>query len=107
MPLWRATVRRYDFLLRRAIEATPDEFKDARVRQAVLFGQKLRRYTGLNHLAKAARAVLSKPEHVKQMQVRTRQRVTYDPGASAPASLSYTTTRSSWTRSAVARVRAV
>jgi hypothetical protein len=32
------------------------------------FGQRLRRYTGLNHLVQAAKAVLDNPVHVSQMQ---------------------------------------
>jgi len=55
----------------------PAPFVEMRLRLAVAFAQKLRRYTGLNHLAQAARAVLNNPysepkkvnsEHVKQMQ---------------------------------------
>eukprot|EP00051_Salpingoeca_urceolata_P014835 m.189252 g.189252 ORF g.189252 m.189252 type:complete len:366 (-) comp18204_c0_seq2:4795-5892(-) len=40
---------------------------DAIVTVGVAFAQKLRRHTGLNHLAQAARGVLTNPVHVSQM----------------------------------------
>jgi hypothetical protein len=45
----------------------PEAFVEVRQRLAVEFGQRLRRYTGLNHLVQAANAVLENPAHVRQM----------------------------------------
>ena len=45
----------------------PIAFVEARQRLALEFGQRLRRYTGLNHLVQAANAVLENAAHVRQM----------------------------------------
>mmetsp|Transcript_30912 Transcript_30912/g.80872 ORF Transcript_30912/g.80872 Transcript_30912/m.80872 type:complete len:361 (-) Transcript_30912:1075-2157(-) len=51
-----------------AVNGFPEAFAAAKQKCAVQFGQRLRRYTGLNHLMQAAKAVLGNPEHVAQMQ---------------------------------------
>eukprot|EP00052_Salpingoeca_macrocollata_P016421 m.131942 g.131942 ORF g.131942 m.131942 type:complete len:396 (+) comp20041_c0_seq12:468-1655(+) len=51
-----------------AMRDFPRSFATARSDNATLFAQKLRRYTSLNHLAQAARAVLKNATHVAQMQ---------------------------------------
>lgn len=49
------------------LDKGPAEFARARIEQATSFGQKLRRHTGLNHLAQAARTVLANPGHITHM----------------------------------------
>eukprot|EP00038_Savillea_parva_P000643 m.97564 g.97564 ORF g.97564 m.97564 type:complete len:412 (+) comp10220_c0_seq4:376-1611(+) len=51
-----------------AVDGFPEAFVDAKQRAATQFGQRLRRYTGLNHLVQAAKSVLTNPAHVSQMQ---------------------------------------
>eukprot|EP00037_Helgoeca_nana_P024969 m.268427 g.268427 ORF g.268427 m.268427 type:complete len:367 (+) comp26806_c1_seq13:421-1521(+) len=51
-----------------AVEGFPENFVAAKKRAVMQFGQRLRRYTGLNHLVQAAKAVLDNPVHVSQMQ---------------------------------------
>ena len=46
----------------------PEIFVKAKLQCALIFGQKLRRYTGLNHLVQAAREVLKNGDHVLRMQ---------------------------------------
>ena len=46
----------------------PEIFVNAKLQCALIFGQKLRRYTGLNHLVQAAREVLKNGDHVLRMQ---------------------------------------
>ena len=43
-------------------------FSNLQIRAAKVLGQTLRRYTGLNHLAQAARAVLQSPAQIVQMK---------------------------------------
>lgn len=54
---------------RSALEGYPEPFVSMQIDLVIAFAQKIRRYTGLNHLVQAARAVLSNPQHIQQMQV--------------------------------------
>jgi len=47
--------------------SVPEEIKTLKVNAIKSLAQTLRRYTGLNHLAQAARAVLQNPTQVSQM----------------------------------------
>jgi len=53
--------------LNSALISVPEELKYLKINAVKSFAQTLRRYTGLNHLAQAARAVLQNPEQVNQM----------------------------------------
>eukprot|EP00041_Stephanoeca_diplocostata_P015092 m.285939 g.285939 ORF g.285939 m.285939 type:complete len:384 (-) comp19919_c0_seq1:117-1268(-) len=53
---------------RSALDSFPEPFVTVQVDVAIAFAQKIRRYTGLNHLVQAARAVLANPLHIQQMQ---------------------------------------
>eukprot|EP00039_Didymoeca_costata_P033504 m.42693 g.42693 ORF g.42693 m.42693 type:complete len:362 (-) comp9902_c0_seq1:1430-2515(-) len=59
----------YSKWIEESLEAAKIEgkFKTERVKLASSFAQRLRRYTGLNHLAQAARTVLSNPSHITHM----------------------------------------
>jgi len=54
--------------LTEAMVGFPEIFVKAKLQCALIFGQKLRRYTGLNHLVQAAREVLKNGDHVLRMQ---------------------------------------
>lgn len=54
--------------LEEALDGFPDKFVNVKINIALSFGQKLRRYTGLNHLVQAAREVLKNGDHVLRMQ---------------------------------------
>ena len=45
----------------------PQEILNVKVAAVSAFSQTLRRYTSLNHLAQAARAVLQNPQQINQM----------------------------------------
>ena len=53
--------------LKNSMIGLPEEAVKAKLGPAVAFAQTLRRYTSLNHLAQAARAVLQNQEHLQQM----------------------------------------
>ncbi len=55
--------------LKKALRGLPEDFTAMKLEEVASFSQKLRRYTGLNHLAQAARGVLVKPNHVAQVRV--------------------------------------
>eukprot|EP00045_Choanoeca_perplexa_P005521 m.46663 g.46663 ORF g.46663 m.46663 type:complete len:345 (-) comp13167_c0_seq1:122-1156(-) len=63
----RSFSKRAEGWLLEALTGLPDVFVKAKQTEASLFSQRLRRYTSLNHLASAARAVLTKETHVKAM----------------------------------------
>lgn len=50
-----------------AMKGVAKEVKDIKVAAVKSFGQTLRRYTGLNHLAQAARAVLQNSSQINQV----------------------------------------
>lgn len=64
----RNFAKRLEQWMAEATSALPTEFAAHKVREVAMFGQRLRRYTGLNHLASAARAVLIKPNHIQSMK---------------------------------------
>eukprot|EP00040_Diaphanoeca_grandis_P008094 m.43804 g.43804 ORF g.43804 m.43804 type:complete len:498 (+) comp19498_c0_seq1:191-1684(+) len=64
----RSFAKHCDSWLRKALDGFPQVFVLAKLTASVAFGQKLRRYTGLNHLVQAAREVLKNPVHVERMQ---------------------------------------
>ena len=53
--------------LRNSLRGFPEEIIRTKITAVGVFVQKLRRYTGLNHLAQAARSVLANPQHITQM----------------------------------------
>ena len=50
-----------------AAAVVPADMKAAKLEVLQVFAQALRRYTSLNHLAQAARAVLGNPQQINQM----------------------------------------
>eukprot|EP00048_Salpingoeca_helianthica_P021829 m.14626 g.14626 ORF g.14626 m.14626 type:complete len:313 (-) comp6474_c0_seq2:1026-1964(-) len=50
-----------------AVRGLPETLVARKLSTVGAFAQKLRRYTGLNHLAQAARSVLANPQHTAQM----------------------------------------
>ncbi|XP_064386998.1 transcription factor RFX3-like isoform X2 [Halichondria panicea] len=50
-----------------SLHGYPSKFVKAKICSVVAFSQTLRRYTSLNHLAQAARAVLQNPSQISQM----------------------------------------
>lgn len=63
----RSVAKQVDDCMRAALNGYDPEFVNMAVTHASAFGFKLRRFTGLNHLAKAARGVISNPANVLQM----------------------------------------
>lgn len=63
----RSFAKQIEVSLKKALSGLPDKFITPRLNIVASFSQKLRRYTGLNHLAQAARAVLVNPQHMAQL----------------------------------------
>lgn len=64
----RTFSKHYDGWTLKALHGYPETIVDLMMKTAVHFSQKLRRYTGLNHLADAARSVLNNPSHMAKIR---------------------------------------
>uniref|UniRef100_A0A158QKK6 RFX-type winged-helix domain-containing protein n=1 Tax=Haemonchus placei TaxID=6290 RepID=A0A158QKK6_HAEPC len=60
-------VGRYIHYLKKAMQGAPEIIQKKKIQAVKYMAQGLRRYTSLNHLAQAARAVLQKPDQVMAM----------------------------------------
>ncbi|XP_062509386.1 DNA-binding protein RFX2-like isoform X2 [Corticium candelabrum] len=65
----RTFAKNLESWMKLAVKELPSKFVTAKVSAVVAFGQNLRRYTSLNHLAQAARAVLQNSQQITQMLV--------------------------------------
>jgi regulatory factor X 1/2/3 len=63
----RTFAKNLETWMKSALKEMPEKLVTAKVSSVGAFGQNLRRYTSLNHLAQAARAVLQNPQQITQM----------------------------------------
>ena len=63
----RSFAKSLEVWLRNSLRGFPEGIIAAKMAAVGTLVQKLRRYTGLNHLAQAARSVLANPQHIAQM----------------------------------------